>query len=677
MKILSPAGNLESLKVAVYNGADEVYLGINEFNARNNIDGFNINSLAEAVNFAHIFGVKVHLAINILFTNDELQFALNTIVDAYNLGVDAFIIQDLGLIKLVSENYPEIEIHASTQMGIHNLEGVKAIERFGIKRVVLARETPISEIKRIKQNSNVEIEYFAQGALCVAFSGNCYLSSYLNNASGNRGRCKQLCRLPYSLLKNNEIIKKGYLLSAKDFNTINILDKLKDAGVDAIKIEGRARRPFYVATATREYYNALHGKPVNHENLKLGFNREYTEGYFNGNGNIISEYNNHIGINVGKVVSVNNGKKFNEVFITSNRVLTPKSTFKFFNGITETNTLTAYDLTKVKNNQYRITTTQKIEVGNLVNLIIDAEQETNILSYTKKRDIDLDVYAFVNQPIKATIKLNGETLEVKGEVLQPAQKQPLSLEEIAENFLKSELFNVKLNNIKLDNVFIAKQKLNEFRRLVFNTITEKLTKNNKPHLHYTFVNTKIKVNSLTNFEVVSNHHKLFKQETVIYAPTEYTLKDVEAFTTKCKQQFKKPYLNTPNFALEADINLLKDIVEKTGVGIVANNYYALTFNAPIIIGGGLNVYNNVTAHLYGKPILVAEGNVATKVNFPYMTLRHCPLKNHAGANCANCPYTNYYTLKMENGKEFKLTRVKLSSCTFYLTDLNKREIFYD
>ena len=113
-------------------------------------------------------------------------------------------------------------------MGIHNLEGVKAIERFGIKRVVLARETPLSEIKRIKQNSNVEIEYFAQGALCVAFSGNCYLSSYLNNASGNRGRCKQLCRLPYSLLKNDVVIKKGYLLSAKDFNTINILDKLKE-----------------------------------------------------------------------------------------------------------------------------------------------------------------------------------------------------------------------------------------------------------------------------------------------------------------------------------------------------------------------------------------------------------------------------------------------------------------
>ena len=668
MKILSPAGNLESLKLAVYNGADEIYLGINEFNARNNIDGFNIDTLGEAVNFAHLFGVKVHLAINILFNNTEIQHALNTIVDAYNLGVDAFIIQDLGLIKLVSTHYPEIEIHASTQMGIHNLEGVKAIERFGIKRVVLARETPLSEIKRIKQNSNVEIEYFAQGALCVAFSGNCYLSSYLHDASGNRGRCKQLCRLPYSLLKNGTPIKQGYLLSAKDFNTINILDKLKDAGVDAIKIEGRARRPFYVATATKEYYNALHGKPVNTDNLKLGFNREYTEGYFNGNGNIISEYNNHIGINVGKVIAVNNGKKFNEVFITSNRTLNPKSTFKFFDGTKEENTLTAFDLQQISSNQYRITTTQKVAKGNLVNLIIDAEKETDVLSYTKKINVNIEISAEVDKPIKAVFNVNNHQVEVAGEVLQPAQKQPLTNTELNDNFLKSELFNAKLNIIKLDNVFIAKQKLNEFRRQVFNTLTEQLTKNDKPHFNYTIVDTKVTVKPLTDFEITNNYHKLFKHQNIIYTPEEYSVKDVEAFVLKCKQQFKTPYLNTPNFALEADVKLLNEIIEKTKVGIVANNYYALTFKTDIVIGGGLNVYNNITANLYGMPIIVSEGNIATKVNFPYMTLRHCLLKNHLGANCANCPYTNYYTLKMENGKEFKLKRLKLSSCTFYLTD---------
>ena len=181
MKILSPAGNFDSLKAAVYNGADEVYVGINSFNARNNIDGFDINTLKDAVVFAHIFGVKVHLAINILFDNTEIKQALDNIVTAYNYGVDAFIIQDIGLISLVKQHYPNIPVHASTQMGLHNYEGVKALEKYNIERVVLARETPFDEIKRINNNSDVELEYFAQGALCVAFSGNCYLSSYIRS----------------------------------------------------------------------------------------------------------------------------------------------------------------------------------------------------------------------------------------------------------------------------------------------------------------------------------------------------------------------------------------------------------------------------------------------------------------------------------------------------------------
>ena len=286
MKILSPAGDMESLKMAVFNGADEVYLGIKDFNARN-IEGFSLSTLKEAVEFAHVFNVKVNLTVNILFNDDEMQSALDLVVDAYNLGVDSFIIQDVGLASLIHENYPQIEMHASTQMGIHNLEGVRFVESLGFKRVVLSRETPLHEIKRIRDNSNIEIEYFCQGALCVAFSGNCYLSSYLHDASGNRGKCKQLCRLPYSFRYNNKEIKNGYLLSAKDFNMLENLKDLERAGVDVLKIEGRARRPYYVGVATRVYKQALNGNKYDIEELKLAFNRGYTAGYFNGNGGII------------------------------------------------------------------------------------------------------------------------------------------------------------------------------------------------------------------------------------------------------------------------------------------------------------------------------------------------------------------------------------------------------
>ena len=466
MKILSPAGNLQCLKAAVNNGADEVYLGINQYNARNNVDGFTLENLKEAVDFAHIFGVKVNLAINILFTDEEIFDAVKTVVEAYNFGVDSFIVQDLGLADILSKTYPEIELHASTQMGIHNLEGVKAIEKYGFKRVVLARETPIDEIKRIRKNSDIEIEYFAQGALCVSFSGNCYLSSYMLNASGNRGHCKQLCRLPYRLEKNGKILKGGYLLSAKDFNMSKRLKELEQAGVDVLKIEGRARRPFYVATATREYYKALNGKTVDQEQLELAFNRGFTAGYFDGNGKIISDVQGHVGIYCGKITKVKGGKTFNEAFILTDKELSPKSTFKVFDGSKERCVLTAYDLSKVSGG-YRFTTTQKVMENDTVNLIVDANCEKTVEIFTKKRNLDIELFLLKGKAIKAIIDIDGKKDVVEGEVLQEALKQPISQAELEENFRKSDIFSVSLRLSALEPVFIAKKQLNDFRRKVF------------------------------------------------------------------------------------------------------------------------------------------------------------------------------------------------------------------
>lgn len=668
MKILSPAGNFECLKAAVYNGCDEVYLGINNFNARNNIDGFDLNSLKQAVDFAHIFGVKVHLAINILFEDDEMQSALDTAVEAYNLGVDAFIIQDLGLANLIHTLYPEIEMHASTQMGIHNLEGVKTIEKFGFKRVVLARETPLEEIKRIKQNSNVEIEYFAQGALCVSFSGNCYLSSYLCDASGNRGKCKQLCRLPYTLQHNGKDLKTGYLLSAKDFNMIDRLDDLKNAGVDAIKIEGRARRAYYVATTTREYFNALHNQKTDINDIKLAFNREYTPGYFAGNGNIISKYNNHIGIEIGKVEKVVRGKKFNEVFFKSKMPLNAKSTFKVFYNYQEVSVLTAYDLKNVDKNIYRLTTTQNIKENSILNLIVDAKKEDEALSLKKRRNIEISLTCNLDEPIKAEAFINGQKITVEGSVCQQAKNQPLNKEIIKENFNKSELFDAKINFINLDSIFMTKQQLNDFRRNVFEKIENVLTLVTK-HLSKIKISNNYKPINFENYEIVEELNKPFSHKNIIYSPEIYTLADIQKFVEMCKKENRNPYLDLPNFALAKDISLLKEIVAKTKIGIVANNYYALDFDTDdIVIGSGLNVYNSYTAKIFSKPVLCAESDIATKEKYPYMTLRHCPMKNLLHANCDKCPYDNNYTYRMDNGKILKLKRKKMTTCTFYLCD---------
>ncbi len=668
MKLLSPAGNFDCLKSAVLNGADEVYLGINQFNARNNVDGFTLETLAEAVDFCHLFSVKVNLAINILFTDQELGDAVKTVICAYNMGVDSFIIQDLGLAKILNDNYPEIEKHASTQMGIHNLEGVLAILPYGFRRVVLARETPLDEIKRIKQNTDIEIEYFAHGALCVSFSGNCYLSSYLNDASGNRGRCKQLCRLPYRLIKGGKQLKSGYLLSAKDFDMSKRLKDLELAGVDVIKIEGRARRAYYVGAVTKEYRKVIGGARADYDRLSIAFNRGFTEGYLNGNGKIISNVQNHIGIEVGVINKVKGGKTFNEVFINSNRKLFPKSTFKIIRNGAEACVFTAFDLKEVGQNQYRLTTTSDVKAQDVVRLIIDSRDEEIVLSAKRKADVEITVRARVGEPLLVCANYQGEKVTVVGDNLTPAQNQPLSVEDLENNFAKSEYFNPQIKIEQLDAVFISKGQLNAVRREVYDKLYAQITARYRHQIALKPLKKEpLKAPKFKDFCIVDRIEKEFTADKVLLSPETYTVDGVKAFIDKCESQGKTGYLDLPNFLLEADIKLLKEIIEKTGVKTIANNYSALIFN-PDIIGAGLNIYNTYTANAFNKPFITAESELGERGDFPYMTLRHCPLKSHCGFTCANCGYEDGYELKMDSGKSLKLKRKKLSTCTFYLVD---------
>ena len=666
MKLLAPAGNLESLKTAILNGADEVYLGINNFNARNNIDGFTLENLKEAVDFAHVYGVKVMLAINILFKDEELNEALKIVVDTNNLGVDAFIIQDLGLAVLIKENYPSIILHASTQMGIHNLNSAKWAENFGFKRIVLSRETSLEEIKLIHENTNLEIEYFVQGALCVSFSGNCYLSSYLFDASGNRGKCKQLCRLPYQFFENDKKISDGYLLSAKDFNMINRLKDLEDAGVMSLKIEGRARRPFYVGMATREYRKALDGQKFDEENLKIAFNREYTEGYFNGNSNIISKYNNHIGVEIGKVTKVNVGKNFTEFVFTSNRKLSKKSAVKLFNkNDEEISTISLFDLTEISKGVYKATTTQKVGKDAKVNLISDIDLENQILSYTKKLPVEIEIFAFEGKNIKANIKYQNINFEFVGEICESAKNSPLTEKDFEKCFEKSSIFAPKLK-LHLQSIFLPLKSLNDFRRNIYVKLIVSLTKNTNPILEFKPARINKKFKKFEDFEYVFDIKEKYSAKNIIFSPETYSFELIKNFKEKCEQQNKTPYLDLPNFATDEDISLLKEIIDKTKIKVIANNYYALNLTDDFVCGPMLNVYNSISASFLDKPIVVAESEITKKVPAPFMTLRHCPIKQNTGHDCKTCKYNNNYYFVMQNGKKLKLTRKKLSSCTFYL-----------
>ncbi len=582
------------------------------------------------------------------------------------MGVDAFIVQDLGLISLINKLYPLAQIHLSTQMGIHNLEGILALKKYNFTRVVLARETPLEEIIRIKKNCDVEIEYFVQGALCVSFSGNCYLSSYTQNASGNRGKCKQLCRLPYTLIKNGKKLKRGYFLSAKDFNMIDRLSDLKNAGVDSIKIEGRARRPYYVAVATRQYYNALNNLPTDLSELELAFNRNYTEGYFNGNANIISSVQNHIGIRIGKVLKIEKGKKFNQVYFTSKRNVPPKSILKFF-GEKEQIVVSAFDIKTSGENEYVLTTTNQVSKGDFVNLIVDSKKEKEVLSAIKKRPIKINIIAKIGQPICAEFTLNNQSFSVYGQVLEHANSRPLTENELQENFEKNEFFKPKINIICLESVFILKQKLNEFRRKVFSEIINELTQIDKCVDVQKIPKLPIQ-ERLENFCIIEDLSQEFFAKNIIYSPEEYDEKEILSFKSKCEKLGKIAYLDTPNFALHKDIELLKNIINNTGIKIVANNYYALTLTDDFVVGAGLNIYNNFSAFELGKRFFTAESDIATRINFPFMTLRHCPMKNLLDSTCERCQYQGGYEYKMDSGKILKLKRKKLSDCTFYLTE---------
>lgn len=283
MELLAPAGSMEALRAAVCNGADAVYLGADTFNARINARNFSAADLQEAVVYCHVRGVKVHLTLNTLVLDREMPRAAELIRLATSCGVDAFIVQDLGMVSLCRQLAPDVPIHASTQMSIHSLEGVMEAAALGCSRVVLARELPAEEIAHICKKSPVEIEVFVHGALCMCYSGQCYLSSVIGRRSGNRGQCAQPCRLPYGY---GRFESTRYPLSLKDNCLAGELDELRRMGVASIKIEGRMKRPEYVAIVTRAYRTVLNGgklMPSDLQELETAFSRQgFTDGYFRG-----------------------------------------------------------------------------------------------------------------------------------------------------------------------------------------------------------------------------------------------------------------------------------------------------------------------------------------------------------------------------------------------------------
>ena len=325
VELLAPVGSFEALKAAVQNGANAVYLGWKDFGARASANNFDRDELKEAVKYAHIRGVQVFVTTNTLRKENEIEDFLEYAKFLYDIDVDAIILQDIGMARLIKRELPDFELHASTQMVAHSLEDVKYLESVGFDRVVLAREVTVEEIKYICDNCKADIEVFVHGALCVCYSGQCLMSSMIGNRSGNRGRCAQPCRQRYELIDvyTGEVVNSNgdYLLSPRDLNAIEEIDKVIDAGVHSLKIEGRMKRPEYVATVIDGYrktideYLATNKLNVSDEtinDLYTIFNRKFTKGLLLGDVGkdmMNSQLPNNQGLYVGTVVDYNKKAK--------------------------------------------------------------------------------------------------------------------------------------------------------------------------------------------------------------------------------------------------------------------------------------------------------------------------------------------------------------------------------
>lgn len=699
-ELLAPAGNFESLKMAVMAGATAVYFGAKNFNARAKAENFG-EDMDKAVAFAHMYGVKAYLTLNTLIEYDQIEDLCKTIQMALSAKVDAFIVQDLGVVNILKNCFPQAVIHASTQMAINNYEGAIQAQKMGITRVVLSRETFLNDIKLIKEKTELEIEYFIQGALCVCFSGNCYLSSCLFGKSGNKGECLQPCRLPYKAFLKDKQIAQGYLLSAKDMNMSARLKELATSGVTSFKIEGRLRRPAYVYEATKVYREILDNNYSTNTDeqlrLKKAFNRgDYCEGYFNGNAGIIDpKIQGHKGIKIGKVISFKKGNKFNIITIKSSTI-NKGDGLKFILNDQEIATITAMDI-KELNGTYQITTTANVKANSDVYLILDKQNEDNALSQIVRLPLSIKLEAYVGKPLKLNYTLtyginsHVETYigEVFGDICEKANTISLNYEQAKESLqkLNDTYFYLKSLTLNTDNVFLTKKQLNEIRRKMLENINNYfLTKNevifNKNNLKNELEN-KYKNKPNYTLEITENYNS--QADFLVVKPRNFRDYDYSKIT------HKNAYLYVPSFLPNPDLILIKEILNKyPKLGVYAQNLGAINLSDKVILGAKLNLknmfaINEILSLCKGVKLIEATPeltetnfnilNENTNIpmikcsfnNFELMTFVHCPIKTLFNNICTNCKYSDDIKYKMQNGTTLKLNRYKLNNCYFSLT----------
>lgn len=699
IELLSPVGDERGLKAAVNSGANGVYFGAKSFNAREYAaENFDDKAIENAIKFAKLRNVKVYITVNTLVYNDEIDKAILLIKNIYNMGADAIIVQDLGIIDIVRNNL-NIPMHASTQMSCNNTYSVKLLEKLGIERVVLARETSIENIKEIRKNTNIELETFIHGALCVSFSGQCAYSYLHGGRSANRGACAQPCRMEYSGGKTD------YPLSAKDLMTIDIIPDLISVGIDSFKIEGRAKRSEYVAITTSIYRKAidfaLQNKNIETEKYKESlikiFNRGgFSEGYYYNSKDIFENYKpNHNGEFIGKITDY----KKNKIYIKADKELNVYDGLSF--GESGKIGMQISDLYKdnirVKNGKGNLSFSavlKNINVGDKVYRTTDKSQmdEANIIIESDNFKHLLNLNCIIDYDKKIKFKINSNYNEklnleyISDYLVEEAKNSETKESDIIKALSKTGGTVFKFENINIiinfEKPFIPVKVLNEARRSIINSLEKILIQNRKIDYDKNIKNIfKEKIeypNTNLKVAIISDiNHKVKYYDKIILFP--------KIYDTDIKKFFNEGLIDgiiLPHITFDKDIELIKNIVSKDMI-VICNNLgqiEALLGKCIIWAGIGMNTINNKTVDfLYklGVSIVISsiearkklKNTISIKRGFiPAMNFAFCPKSIAIG--CDKCKEKNIIDSK-NNVVIFDCVRMH-NKVSFILENINNK-----
>ncbi|MCH5351172.1 MAG: U32 family peptidase, partial [Clostridiales bacterium] len=652
MQLVAPAGNFEALRAAVINGADAVYIGMPKYGARAKADNFDLSEFERAVKFSHAYGVKIFATFNTLIKDGEMIDAVKSAAEAYRMGADAVIVQDLRFIKELKKSLPDLTLHASTQMGIHNADGAKALIDMGISRAVLSRETLPSDIPEIKK-TGIDIEFFVQGALCICFSGNCYFSSLASSYSGNRGKCMQLCRKKYTFGNNT-----GYYLSAKDLCLYDDLNRLKELGVDAIKIEGRMRSAEYVAQSVRVYKSNMHSS-VALEALKSVFNRgDYCNAYLDEGAPFRVLYPKsqaNIGTHIGKIEKVSGKKLFVGGFRPS-----AGDGYKLMRG--------GIEVGGAAENNGEIIADCAVKQGDEIRRTFDGALSRELKQFDKKIDINVRVELEADKKPTVSLCCGEVKVLVEGDdKIYSATGSGITNDDIIKAFNKTAdyPFYPTIESDIVGAVFTPVSSLNALRRKSYDRLYSALysrlpvRKTQPPYaLDYNKFEGNGKILAVNDLSALTPEI-LGKVDYVAFDPDDYGTVNQCDFS-----HIDKPILlNLPVTMRGGDKKVIESAISNAKIyGVISNNYYTLKLtNKPILLGTGHNIIGDCALpHITSfEADRVGNGFAYAYGYAPVMTLTHCPY-----GKCINCKGEDVLT--DEQRRVFRFHRYKVAHCYWQL-----------